>query len=57
MIEQGCWKSKDALSIPDLNALQTVGYTELFDHLEGRVSLDEAVRTSKVNTRRYAKSK
>ena len=25
----------------DLNALQTVGYAELFDHIEGKLSLDE----------------
>ncbi len=38
-----------------LNALQTVGYRELFDHLEGKTSLEEAVRLIKRNTRRYAK--
>jgi tRNA dimethylallyltransferase len=38
-----------------LNALQTVGYTELFDHLDGKMSLDEAVEKIKQNTRNYAK--
>lgn len=38
-----------------LNALQTVGYKELFDHLEGKISLDQAVELIKQNTRRYAK--
>lgn len=38
-----------------LNALETVGYTELFDHLEGKYDLDEAIRLIKRNTRRYAK--
>ena len=38
-----------------LNALQTVGYTELFDHLEGGVSLSAAVEKIKQNTRNYAK--
>lgn len=39
----------------DLKALQTVGYSELFDHLAGRVSLEEAVDKIKQHTRNYAK--
>ncbi|MEM7381737.1 MAG: tRNA (adenosine(37)-N6)-dimethylallyltransferase MiaA [Bacteroidota bacterium] len=39
----------------DLNALQTVGYQELFDHLEGKTSLEEAVSEIKKNSRRFAK--
>jgi tRNA dimethylallyltransferase len=38
-----------------LNALQTVGYRELFDHLEGKISLDFAIDEIKKNTRRFAK--
>ena len=38
-----------------LNALQTVGYRELFDFLEGKTSLDFAVEEIKKNTRRFAK--
>jgi tRNA dimethylallyltransferase len=38
-----------------LNALQTVGYKELFGYLEGRFSLEAAVDEIKKNTRRYAK--
>ena len=38
-----------------LNALNTVGYKELFDYLEGKTSLDFAVEKIKTNTRRYAK--
>jgi tRNA dimethylallyltransferase len=38
-----------------LNALQTVGYSELFDHLDGKLSLEQAVEAIKMNTRRYAK--
>jgi tRNA dimethylallyltransferase len=38
-----------------LPALQTVGYTELFDHLEGKTSLSEAVTLIKQHTRNYAK--
>ena len=37
------------------NALQTVGYKELFHYLEGKYSLKEAVSEIKKNTRRYAK--
>lgn len=38
-----------------LNALRTVGYSELFDHLDGKISLEEAVEEIKKNTRHYAK--
>lgn len=38
-----------------LTALQTVGYQELFTHLEGDITLGEAVDLIKRNTRRYAK--
>lgn len=39
----------------ELNALQTVGYRELFDYFDGRVTFDQAVELIKRNTRRYAK--
>jgi tRNA dimethylallyltransferase len=39
----------------DLNALRTVGYTELFDHIDGNISLENAVEAIKSNTRYYAK--
>ena len=39
----------------DLNALNTVGYKEIFEYLNGRWSLDEAVERIKGNTRRYAR--
>lgn len=38
-----------------LKALQTVGYQELFEYLDGRCTLEEAVEQIKQNTRRYAK--
>jgi tRNA dimethylallyltransferase len=37
------------------NALQTVGYQEVFDFLEGKTDKAEMVRLLKQNTRRYAK--
>ena len=38
-----------------LNALQTVGYRELFNFFEGKTSLDFALEEIKKNTRRFAK--
>lgn len=38
-----------------LNALQTVGYRELFAYLEGDVDLPTAIENIKMNTRRFAK--
>jgi tRNA dimethylallyltransferase len=38
-----------------LNALQTVGYKELFDHFSGKISLEESILLIKQNTRHYAK--
>ena len=46
---------KSLVSKRDTNALNTVGYKELFDYLDGRWSLDEAVERIKGNTRRYAR--
>ncbi len=37
------------------NALQTVGYRELFDWFDGKISKEEAVNLIKRNTRRYAR--
>jgi len=49
---------KEAVSLieyRDLPPLQTVGYTELFNFIDGNSSLDEATELIKRNTRRYAK--
>ena len=37
------------------NALQTVGYKELFSYFDGEISLEEAINKIKQNTRRFAK--
>jgi tRNA dimethylallyltransferase len=37
------------------NSLQTVGYKELFEHIDGKATLEEAVANVKTNTRHYAK--
>ena len=39
----------------ELNALKTVGYSELFDYLDGILSLEEAINKIKQNTRNFAK--
>lgn len=56
MLEQG-WPGevKTLLPFRHLNALQTVGYKELFDHLDGKLSYEQAVALIQQNTRRYAK--
>ena len=46
---------KSLLPFRTYNALQTVGYRELFDHLDGNASLEQAVTNIKTNTRQYAK--
>lgn len=38
-----------------LNALQTVGYRELFEYFEGKITLESAIEEIKKNTRRFAK--
>ncbi len=38
-----------------LYTLQTVGYTELFDFIEDKISLEDAIALIKQNTRNYAK--
>jgi len=42
-------------SFKHLNALNTVGYKELYDYMDGKCSLDEAVQMIKQDSRRYAK--
>ncbi len=56
MISAGLPEEVEQLqSLQHLNALQTVGYRELFDHLDGKLSLAEAIDAIKINTRHYAK--
>ena len=38
-----------------LNSLNTVGYKEIFEYFDGKVSLSEAIENIKINTRQYAK--
>ena len=56
MMEQGLLHEAESLyNQRQLNALNTVGYKEMFDYMDGRWSLDEAVERMKGNTRRYAR--
>lgn len=56
MLEQGLLKEAQQLyKHRDLNALQTVGYRELFDYLDKKISLLQAIEQIKTNTRRFAK--
>ncbi len=56
MMEQGLLEeARQLYPYRHLKALQTVGYQELFAHLAGEISLQEAVRLIQRNTRRYAK--
>jgi len=46
---------KSLLPYRNFNALQTVGYKELFDYLDNKITLKTAVEQIKTNTRQYAK--
>ena len=48
-------EAKSLINKRSVNALNTVGYKEIFDYLDGRWSLEEAVERIKGNTRRYAR--
>ena len=56
MIENGLLEeAKNLVHKKHLNALQTVGYKELFSFLEKEISLESAIEEVKKNSRRYAK--
>ena len=56
MIEGGLFAEvKSLIAFRNHNTLQTVGYQEIFNHLDGKYDYDEAVRLMKQNSRRYAK--
>lgn len=56
MIVEGLFEEATRLyPYKKLNALQTVGYKEIFDYLEGSYDKKEAIRLLKRNSRRYAK--
>jgi tRNA dimethylallyltransferase len=56
MIQEGLIEeARSFCEYRDCNALQTVGYRELFEFFDGKISLDEAIDLIKRNTRRYAR--
>jgi tRNA dimethylallyltransferase len=56
MLENGLLEEvRQLLPYADKQAMKTVGYTEIVDYLEGRLTLEEAVHYIKQNSRRYAK--
>ena len=56
MMQQGLLDEvKNLYPYKHLNALNTVGYKELFDYLDGKLTLERAVELIKQNTRHFAK--
>lgn len=56
MIEKGLVEeAKSLYGIKDCNAMNTVGYKEIFDYLDGKITLEQSVALIKRNTRRYAR--
>ncbi|MCU5376829.1 tRNA (adenosine(37)-N6)-dimethylallyltransferase MiaA [Bacillus cereus] len=58
MMDQGLLKEVEGLynsGIRDCQSIQAIGYKEMYDYFEDRVSLEEAVSQLKTNSRRYAK--
>jgi len=56
MIETGLVEEvKNLLPFRHLNALNTVGYKEIFEYLDSKITLQQAIINIKTNTRRYAK--
>jgi tRNA dimethylallyltransferase len=56
MINEGLVEEvRSLLPYRHLNALNTVGYSELFNYLDGKTDLDTAIALIKQNTRRFAK--
>lgn len=48
-------EARELYPFRDLNALNTVGYKELFKYFDKKISLEEAIEEIKINTRKYAK--
>ena len=56
MVESGLInEAKQLYNLKSLNALNTIGYREVFNYIEDKYSLDECINEIKKNTRRYAK--
>ncbi|MCQ2331864.1 MAG: tRNA (adenosine(37)-N6)-dimethylallyltransferase MiaA [Paludibacteraceae bacterium] len=56
MMDQGLeQEARTVYPLKELNALNTVGYKEMFGYFEGQYDLDEAIRLVQRNTRHYAR--
>ena len=56
MVDDGLMEEVESLiSYQHLNALQTVGYKELFEYFDGKATKQQAIEKIKVSTRQYAK--
>ncbi len=56
MIDKGMIEeARQVYPYRELNSLNTVGYKELFNYLDGLLTLDEAIFQIQSNTRRYAR--
>mgnify|MGYP005697405707 CR=1 FL=1 len=56
MINDGLLKEVENLTkFRNNNALNTVGYKEIFDYLDGKLTIEDAISKIKINTRKYAK--
>lgn len=56
MMQEGLLEEVKSLeAYKELNALKTVGYSEIFDYLDGKIDLATAIDKIKQNTRRFAK--
>ncbi len=56
MVEEGLEEEvRSLLPYRSLTPLQTVGYKEMFDHIDGKTSLDGAVSLIRQHSRNYAK--
>jgi tRNA dimethylallyltransferase len=56
MMESGLeQEARHLIPLQHLNALKTVGYSELFDYFSDKISLPKAIENIKTNTRHYAK--
>jgi tRNA dimethylallyltransferase len=56
MMEDGLFEeAKQFYVYRNLNPLNTVGYKEIFDYMDGKITLEQAVEKIKQNTRHYAK--
>ena len=56
MLQNGLLEeARGLMELRHLNALNTVGYKELFEYFDGQISIEDAVRLIKQHTRNYAK--